>query len=272
MAETPQEERICFDSARTPHICSTKWVDSKVEVEGEDTGFARIQCLQRVLCRNFGLINLEELDKNYEKDMYLAFGQAETIWQVKLVWYYNNALGRPNKKKIIARQKAYHGSTIVAASLTGLTNLHQGFDLPIPFVLHTDCPHYWRFRNAGESEEEFATRLANNLEQLILKEGADNIAAFIAEPVIGAGGVIPPPAMYFDKVQAVLKKHDILFIADEVICAFGRLGTMFGCEKYNIKPDLVTVAKVGLEKEMANEKVEVWACDILEVYENEMST
>ncbi|KAI5075091.1 hypothetical protein GOP47_0009167 [Adiantum capillus-veneris] len=170
-------------------------------------------------------------------------GSEANDTQVKLVWYYNNALGRPNKKKIIARQKAYHGSTIVAASLTGLSNLHQSFDLPVPFVLHTDCPHYWRFRNAGESEEDFATRLANNLEQLILKEGADNIAAFIAEPVMGAGGVIPPPATYFDKVQAVLKKHDILFIADEVICAFGRLGAMFGCEKYNIKPDLVTIAK-----------------------------
>lgn len=170
-------------------------------------------------------------------------GSEANDTQVKLVWYYNNALGRPNKKKIIARQKAYHGSTIVAASLTGLSNLHQSFDLPVPFVLHTDCPHFWRYGNPGESEEDFATRLARNLEQLIMKEGSDTIAAFIAEPVMGAGGVIPPPATYFDKVQAVLKKHDILFIADEVVCAFGRLGTMFGCEKYNIKPDLVTIAK-----------------------------
>lgn len=163
--------------------------------------------------------------------------------QVKLVWYYNNALGRPKKKKIIARTKAYHGSTLVAASLSGLTNLHDSFDLPVPFVLHTDCPHYWRYHNPGESEEDFASRLAHNLEQLIIKEGPETIAAFIAEPVMGAGGVIPPPATYFEKVQAVVKKYDILFIADEVICAFGRLGTMFGCEKYNIKPDLVTLAK-----------------------------
>ncbi|KAL5726725.1 4-aminobutyrate--pyruvate transaminase [Ranunculus cassubicifolius] len=163
--------------------------------------------------------------------------------QVKLVWYYNNALGRPEKKKFIARNKSYHGSTLIAASLTGLPALHQKFDLPVPFVLHTDCPHYWRFHLPGESEEEFATRLANNLEALILKEGPETIAALIAEPVMGAGGVIPPPATYFEKVQAIVKKYDILFIADEVICAFGRLGTMFGCDKYNIKPDLVSMAK-----------------------------
>ncbi|KAK9152475.1 hypothetical protein Syun_010784 [Stephania yunnanensis] len=136
--------------------------------------------------------------------------------QVKLVWYYNNALGRPEKKKFIARWKSYHGSTLISASLSGLPALHQKFDLPAPFVLHTDCPHYWRFHLPGESEEEFSTRLANNLENLILKEGPETIAAFIAEPVMGAGGVIPPPATYFDKIQAVVKKYDILFIADEV--------------------------------------------------------
>ncbi|KAJ9553967.1 hypothetical protein OSB04_018012 [Centaurea solstitialis] len=163
--------------------------------------------------------------------------------QVKLVWYYNNALGRPNKKKIIARTKAYHGSTLVSASLSGIPALHNNFDLPMPFVLHTDCPHYWRFHLPGETEEEFAARLATNLENLILKEGPETIAAFIAEPVMAAGGVILPPKTYFEKIQAVLKKYDILFIADEVICGFGRLGTMFGCDKYNIKPDLVTLAK-----------------------------
>ncbi|KAL0307063.1 UNVERIFIED_CONTAM: Gamma aminobutyrate transaminase 3, chloroplastic [Sesamum radiatum] len=163
--------------------------------------------------------------------------------QVKLVWYYNNALGRPNKKKFIAREKSYHGSTLISASLSGLPALHQKFDLPAPFVLHTDCPHYWKYHLPGESEEEFSTRLANNLENLILKEGPETIAAFIAEPIMGAGGVIPPPATYFEKVQAVVKKYDILFIADEVICAFGRGGTMFGCDKYGIKPDLVSLAK-----------------------------
>lgn len=177
------------------------------------------------------------------KAFFTNSGSEANDTQVKLVWYYNNALGRPNKKKFIARSKSYHGSTLIAASLSGLPALHQKFDLPAPFILHTDCPHYWRFHQQGESEEEFATRLANNLENLILKEGPDTIAAFIAEPVMGAGGVIPPPKTYFEKVQKVLKKYDILFIADEVICAFGRLGTMFGCDKYGIKPDLVSLAK-----------------------------
>ncbi|KAJ7960698.1 Gamma aminobutyrate transaminase mitochondrial-like [Quillaja saponaria] len=157
-------------------------------------------------------------------------GSEANDTQVKLVWYYYNALGKPNKKKFIARAKS-------------LPALHQKFDLPAPFVLHTDCPHYWRFHLPGETEEEFSTRLANNLEELILKEGPETIAAFIAEPVMGAGGVMPPPATYFEKIQAVVKKYDILFIADEVICAFGRLGTVFGCDKYNIKPDLVSLAK-----------------------------
>ncbi|XVF81665.1 hypothetical protein PTKIN_Ptkin15bG0173500 [Pterospermum kingtungense] len=170
-------------------------------------------------------------------------GSEANDTQVKLVWYYNNALGRPNKKKFIARTQSFHGSTFLSASLTGIPAVHQQFDLPAPFVLYTDCPHYWRYHLPGETEEEFSTRLANNLETLIMKEGPDTIAAFIAEPVIGAGGVIPPPATYFDKIQAVLKKYDILFVADEVITAFGRLGTMFGCDKYNIKPDLVSLAK-----------------------------
>ncbi|CAI7891310.1 unnamed protein product [Closterium sp. NIES-53] len=163
--------------------------------------------------------------------------------QVKLVWYYNNALGRPNKKKFIARDKAYHGSTLVSASLTGLSPLHKSFDLPVDFVLHTDCPHYWRYGRPGESEQEYSTRLADSLEALIEREGADTIAAFIAEPVMGAGGVILPPAGYFEKVQAILRKHDILFIVDEVVCGFGRLGTMFGSDLYDLQPDLVTLAK-----------------------------
>ncbi|XP_074296261.1 gamma aminobutyrate transaminase 1, mitochondrial-like [Silene latifolia] len=177
------------------------------------------------------------------KAFFVNSGSEANDTQVKLVWYYNNALGRPNKKKFIARSKSYHGSTLIAASLTGLPALHQQFDLPAPFVLHTDCPHYWRYHLSGETEEDFATRLAKNLEDLILKEGPETIAAFIAEPVMGAGGVIPPPATYFEKIQAVVKKYDILFIADEVVCAFGRLGEMFGSDKYNIKPDLVSLAK-----------------------------
>ena len=124
--------------------------------------------------------------------------------QIKLVWYYNNALGRPKKKKIIARLKGYHGVTVATASLTGLPDNHIDFDLPIAGILHTSCPHHYRFGRAGETEEEFATRLASELEELILREGPETVAAFIAEPVGGAGGVIVPPATYFEKIQAVL--------------------------------------------------------------------
>ncbi|KAH0644532.1 hypothetical protein KY284_032416 [Solanum tuberosum] len=181
--------------------------------------------------------------KKMAKVFFTNSGSEANDTQVKLVWYYNNALGRPNKKKIIAQENSYHGSTYLTAGLSGLPVLHQKFDLPPPRILHTQCPHYWSNHLPGETEEEFSTRLANNLENLILKEGPETVAAFIAEPVMGGAGVIVPPATYFDKIQVVLKKYDILFIADEVICGFGRLGTMFGCDKYNIKPDLVSLAK-----------------------------
>ena len=162
---------------------------------------------------------------------------------VKLVWYYNNALDRPRKKKIISRIKAYHGVTVASASLTGLPNNHRDFDLPIANILHTDCPHHYRFAEPGESEEAFATRMAENLEKMILEEGPETVAAFIAEPVMGAGGVFVPPPTYFEKVQAVLKKHDVLFIVDEVICGFGRTGNLWGCETFNLEPDIMTIAK-----------------------------
>ena len=162
---------------------------------------------------------------------------------VKLVWYYNNAIGRPEKKKIIARNRGYHGVTVAAASLTGLPHMHTAFDLPIAGILRTDCPHHYRFAEPGESEEQFATRLADNLERLILEEGPETVAAFIAEPVMGAGGVVVPPATYFEKIQAVLKKYDVLFIADEVICGFGRTGNMFGSQTFGITPDILTCAK-----------------------------
>ena len=162
---------------------------------------------------------------------------------VKMVWYYYNAIGKPEKKKIIARKNAYHGVTVAAGSLTGIAINHKGFDLPIDRILHVDCPHYFRYAEPGESEEDFATRLADNLEKRILEEGPETIAAFIAEPVMAAGGVLPPPATYFDKVQKVLAKYDVLFIADEVVCGFGRTGEMFGSTTYNLKPDILTCAK-----------------------------
>ena len=163
---------------------------------------------------------------------------------VKLVWYYNNALGRPAKKKIISRMRAYHGVTVASGSLTGLAFAHNDWDLPAPRVLHTSTPHYWRGAQPGETEEAYSERLAAELEALILAEGADTVGAFIAEPVMGAGGVIVPPAGYFERVQQVLARHDILFIADEVICGFGRTGQMFGSQTYGIRPDILTCAKM----------------------------
>ncbi|MGQ9366615.1 aspartate aminotransferase family protein [Azospirillum sp. ST 5-10] len=162
---------------------------------------------------------------------------------VKLIWYYNNALGRPEKKKIISRQKAYHGVTVASASLTGLPNNHRDFDLPIARILHTDCPHHYRFAEPGESEEDFATRLAESLERLILAEGPDTVAAMFAEPIMGAGGVIVPPATYFEKIQAVLRKYDVLLVADEVICGFMRTGNDWGTQTFGLKPDILTCAK-----------------------------
>ena len=162
---------------------------------------------------------------------------------VKLVWYYNNQLGRPQKKKIISRLYGYHGVTVASGSLTGLFHVHRDFDLPIPQVLHTDCPSHYHFGQPGETEEQFAQRLADNLEQMILKEGPETVAAFIAEPINGSGGVIVPPAGYFERVQAILKKYDVLFIVDEVICGFGRTGQMFGSDSFHLKPDMMTVAK-----------------------------
>ncbi|MCX7933321.1 MAG: aspartate aminotransferase family protein [Rhodovarius sp.] len=162
---------------------------------------------------------------------------------VKMIWYYNNAIGRPRKKKIISRRKAYHGVTVAAASLTGLPNNHRLFDLPIAGILHVGTPHHYREALPGEDEEAFATRLAEELEALILAEGPDTVAAFFAEPIMGAGGVIVPPATYFDKIQAVLRRHDVLLVADEVICGFGRTGHYWGSQAFGLRPDILTCAK-----------------------------
>jgi 4-aminobutyrate--pyruvate transaminase len=162
---------------------------------------------------------------------------------MKMVWYRSNALGQPQKKKLISRKRGYHGVTIASASLTGLPNNHISFDLPIANVLHTSSPHHWRDAHPGESEEQFSTRLADELEQMILAEGPDTVAAFWGEPIMGAGGVVVPPAGYWEKIQAVLKKYDILLVADEVICAFGRTGNMFGSQTFDMKPDILVMSK-----------------------------
>ncbi|GAB0112869.1 aspartate aminotransferase family protein [Acidisoma sp. C75] len=162
---------------------------------------------------------------------------------IKMIWYYNNARGLPQKKKIISRIKAYHGVTVAAASLTGLPYNHKSFDLPIAGILHTMTPHFYHGAEPGETEEAFATRCAEELEKLILAEGPETIAAMFAEPIMGAGGVIIPPAGYFPKIQAVLRKYDILLVADEVICGFGRTGAYWGSQALSVSPDILTCAK-----------------------------
>ncbi|MFK8078523.1 MAG: aminotransferase [Granulosicoccus sp.] len=177
------------------------------------------------------------------KAFFVNSGSEAVDTAVKMAWYYNNALGRRTKKTIIARLRGYHGVTVAAGSLTGLPYAQDGFDLPAIPVMHVETPHHYRHAEQGESEEAYASRLAQSLDEQIVNAGADTIAAFIAEPVMGAGGVVIPPKTYFEKVQAVLKKHDILFIADEVICGFGRTGNTWGSDTYNIKPDIMTCAK-----------------------------
>ena len=177
------------------------------------------------------------------KVLFTNSGSEANDLAIKLVWYYNNALGRPNKKKIISRVRAYHGITVATASLTGLPQNHNDFDLPIDRILHADCPHHYRFALPDETEEAFAQRLTDNLEAMIVREGPDTVAAFFAEPVMGAGGVIVPPKGYFAKVQPILKKYDVLFVADEVICGFCRTGNMWGSQTFGLKPDMIACAK-----------------------------
>jgi len=163
--------------------------------------------------------------------------------QAKLVWFYNNALGREQKKKIISRDRGYHGVTVLSAGLTGLAALHNGFDLPLPMIRHTRAPHRLWEAGDGMTDDDFVRFLADDLEQLILREGPETVAAFIAEPVQAAGGVIVPPPGYFAAIQEVLRRYDVLLIADEVVSGFGRLGYWFGSELFGVEPDLITVAK-----------------------------
>lgn len=177
------------------------------------------------------------------KVLFANSGSEATDLAVKLIWYYHNAIGKPEKKKIISRVRGYHGVTVASASLTGLPHLHGDFDLPIDRILHTTAPHYYREGHEGESEEEFATRCADDLEKMILDEGPETVAAMFCEPVMGAGGVIIPPKTYYPKIQAVLKKYDVLLVADEVINGFGRTGNMWGSETFDLDPDFLSCAK-----------------------------
>ncbi|WP_375779100.1 aminotransferase [Bradyrhizobium sp. ma5] len=163
--------------------------------------------------------------------------------QAKLVWYYNNLRGQPKKKKIISRERGYHGCSVISGSMTGMSFYHDHMDLPYPGILHTGAPHHYWGAEPGETEEAFSRRRAAELEELIVREGPETIGAFIAEPVLGTGGITPPPASYWDEVQKILRRYDVLLIADEVICGFGRTGADFGSTLYGIEPDLVTVAK-----------------------------
>jgi len=177
------------------------------------------------------------------KVLFCGSGSEANDQQIKLIWYYNNARGRPDKKKIISRKRAYHGVTVATASLTVLPANHADFDLPIERMLHVNCPFAYREAQPGETDDLFTDRLAQELDAFIQAEGPDTVAAFIAEPIQGAGGVLIPAEGYFPKIQAVLDKYDIYFIADEVICGFGRTGNMFGSQTYGIKPDTISVAK-----------------------------
>ncbi|MDA9521716.1 hypothetical protein XI06_15615 [Bradyrhizobium sp. CCBAU 11434] len=214
----------------------------------------------------------EELAKLADRLVRMAPGKPAKVFfglsgsdanetQAKLVWYYNNLRGKPKKKKIISRDRGYHGCSVVSGSMTGMSFYHDHMDLPFPGILHTGAPHHYWGAEQGESEEAFSRRRAAELEQLILREGPETVGAFIGEPVLGTGGITPPPAAYWREIQAVLRRYDVLLIADEVICGFGRTGADFGSTLYEIEPDLVTVAKgltsgyVPLSAAIVGEKV-----------------
>lgn len=245
-----------FDQAGRPHIdaMSGLWCAGLGFDNAELVEAAREQMSRLPYYHLFGGKSHEPAIALAEKLKELAPGRMARVFyqsggseanetQVKLAWYFNNARGRPEKKKIISRQRAYHGVTLFAASLTGLPYNHRDFDLPLDRVLHTTTPHYWKNARDGESEREFSARLARDLEELILSEGPETVAAFIAEPVMGAGGCIVPPDGYFEGVTAVCRKYDILTICDEVICGFGRTGEWFGAQTLGYAPTSISMAK-----------------------------
>jgi L-2,4-diaminobutyrate transaminase len=186
---------------------------------------------------------IDRAPKGMSRVFFGLSGSDANETNIKLVWYMNNVLGRPEKKKIISRWRGYHGSGLMSGSITGLAAFHNLFDLPRPPILHTEAPYYFRRPDLNMTEEQFSQYCADRLDDLIQTEGPDTIAAFIGEPVLGTGGIVPPPKGYWEKIQAVLVKYDILLIADEVITGFGRLGSMFGSDHYGIRPDLITIAK-----------------------------
>ena len=181
--------------------------------------------------------------KSMAKVLFQCSGSEANDTAIKLVWYYHNAIGRPEKKKIIGRERGYHGNTVASVSVSGQPHMRLGFDIPLPMFRHTNNPHYYRLHAEGETEELFSERMAKDLEDLILAEGPDTVAAFFGEPVQGGGGAITPPRTYWQKIQKVLKKYDVLFIADEVISGFGRTGNMWGAQTYDLQPDMISCAK-----------------------------
>lgn len=197
----------------------------------------------RLADRLLTLLHDEASATHLSKVFFGCSGSDANDTNIKLVRYYHNLRGQPQKKKVISRWGAYHGSTIASASLTGIAGYHKSFDLPIEGVVHTSCPHFYRFSEPGETEDVFVERIMADLEALIAREGPDTIGAFIAEPIMGTGGVVLPPKGYFEKLQAILQKHDILFLVDEVITGFGRVGSYFGTGLYGLKPDILTLAK-----------------------------
>ena len=203
------------------------------------TFFGRVPEPVVALAEKLVAITPEQLSRVY----FASSGSEANDTAVKLIWYYNNARGRPQKKKILSRAQGYHGVTVAAASLTAIPTNQIAFDLPIERIGHLSCPHHYRYALPGESETAFADRLAAELEQRILAEGPDTVAALFAEPVMAAGGVIVPPAGYFERIQAVLRKYDVLLVADEVVCGFGRTGALFGSDTYGLVPDFMTLAK-----------------------------
>jgi L-2,4-diaminobutyrate transaminase len=209
---------------------------------------------------------LDRAPENMSKVYFGLGGSDANETNIKMIWYYNNIRGKPEKKKIISRWRGYHGAGLVTGSLTGLKLYHDKFDLPLSPILHTEAPYFFRRPDPRMSEMEFSAHCAGQLEALIEQEGAETIAAFIGEPVLGTGGIVPPPAGYWEAIQEVLRKHDILLVADEVVTGFGRLGTMFGSTHFGIEPDIMTIAK-GLTSAYAPLSGSIFSTKIWEVLE-----